>query len=134
MPNYNRSYSAHEFEPLMEKYRELCQVRDAAAFLTGEEEFSRIISALNYRAGMQREFKCPAHYYLGMTPSKRRAVEESWEELVQNLDKFSPRSVSYLVEELRKQETIEDARNYVAQRKNLGLESKGEKTFKRVQQ
>ncbi len=134
MPNYNRSYSVHEFEPLLEKYRELCEIRNVAALLTGEEEFSRILSALNHRVDKEREHKCPAHYYLGMTPSKRRAVEESWEELVQNLTKISPRSVEYLVGEVRKLKTIEDARDYITDRKNLGLEPKEEKTFKRFKQ
>ncbi len=51
MPNYNRSYSVHEFEPLLEKYRELCEIRNVAALLTGEEEFSRIIRKLNLLKG-----------------------------------------------------------------------------------
>ncbi len=135
MPNYNRSYSTDEFEPLLKKYDDLCQIRDAVVRLTGEEELGRILDALEHRAQMERKFKCPAHYYLGMTPSKRKAVEQSWDELVQNLLKTVPdRSVSHLVEEMRKLDTVEDARNFVTDRKNLTLEPKTEKTFKRLEQ
>ena len=132
MPNYNRSYSADEFEPILKKYDELCQIRDAVVRLTGEEELGRILAALEHRAHMEREFKCPAHYYLGMTPSKRKAVEQSWDELVQSLLKTVPdRSVSYLVEEMRKLDSVEDARNFVTERKNLTLGPKTDKTFQK---
>ena len=132
MPNYNRSYSSSEFEPLITKYEELCQIRNAVVLLTGEEEFTRIMAALDLRAQRERKFKCPAHYFLGMTPSKRQAVEESWNEMIQNLTKTATTSsVEHLVEEMKKLEKIEDARNYIAERKNLSLGPKEEKTFKR---
>jgi hypothetical protein len=59
-------------------------------------------------------------------------VEESWNEIIQSLTKTATTSsVEHLVEEMKKLEKIEDARNYIAERKNLSLGPKEEKTFKR---
>jgi hypothetical protein len=133
MANYNRNYSADEFESLLEKYVELCRIREAAVLLTGEENYSSIVKSLEDRARKEVKFKCPAHFYLDKTPSKRRAVEEAWEELVLSLSKAGStgNSLEYLVDQMRSLNNIEDARNYIEGRRKMVLDSKTEKTFKK---
>jgi hypothetical protein len=47
MPNYNRNFSLDDIYPLMKKYEELVQIRNAIVELTGEEKLERILISLS---------------------------------------------------------------------------------------
>ena len=65
-----------------------------------------------------------------MTPSKRKTVEETWEELVQELIKSGARdeSISYIVSQMSKEESIEEVRKYLLEKKKLALTSNEKKS------
>lgn len=133
MPNYNRLFDAQEFDPLIRKYQELCEVRKEVELLTGETSHERIMEALRDRRKAENLFSCPPHLYLGMTPSKQEVVKNSWDSEIQLLRKKGVRdeSILSLISQMREKETMSEVRSYLQDRKNYTLESKEEKTFKR---
>lgn len=133
MPNYNRNYSVEEFQELLEKYQELIDIRDRVVALTGEEKFDRIISALDNRISIEKKFTCPPHFTLGVTPSKKEGIIETWDKLILDLINQGIReeSISHLASKMNDMKDIYEALDFVRERKNLPLGSKHEKTFKR---
>jgi len=134
MPNYNRNYSADEFQELIFKYQELITIRDRVVTLTGEEKFERILSALDSRISLEKKFICPPRFTLGCTPSKKEAVVGTWDKLILDLINQGIReeSISHLASKMGEMENIYEALDFVRNRKNLPLEFKHEKTFKRT--
>ena len=133
MPNHNRNYSLSEFDSILEKYGELIEVRKEVELLTGEVVHSRIIDELKRRRDCERFAACPPHMYLGLTPNKQQVVKDSWNHEVRSLKSLGIReeALSYLVAQMREQDSIEKVREYIQERKNNVLDPKEEKTFQK---
>jgi hypothetical protein len=134
MANFNRNFSGDEFDSIKEKYLELAAIREAAGALVGREDTQSIIQGLYDRAQAERKYKCPAHFCLDLTPSKKKAVEETWTEMIQSLIALGtrPDSVDYLVCKMKELTSIKEAKEFLENRKKFALDSKEEKTFKRT--
>jgi hypothetical protein len=132
MPNYNRNYFVEEFQELLSKYQELIEIRDRVVILTKEEKFDRILAALDSRISLEKKFTCPPHFTLGYTPSKREAVISTWDKLILDLINQGIReeSISHFASKMGEMSDIHEALNFMGDRKNLSLDSKGEKNFK----
>jgi hypothetical protein len=76
MPNYNRNYSPSEFDSLLKKYDDLCQIRDAVVRLTGEEELGRILWKLDL-LGMGLHLPEPGQKYIYVVQSKSHFDDNS---------------------------------------------------------
>jgi hypothetical protein len=148
MPNYNRNYSLSEFDPILEKYGELLEIRKEVESLTGEKAHSRILAELRRRITLEASealetsgmsFSCPPHMYLGLTPNKQQVVKDSWNSEVRKLRNSGIRdsSLKHLVLSMGEKDSIEQVRDFLRDRKNFFLESKEEKsnlrTFKGTQ-
>ena len=134
MANYNRSFDVSEFDPLLEKYRELCEIRREVELLTGEVSHQRILESIRSRKRSEDQYRCPPHLYLGLTPKKQEVVIDSWDNEIRNLRSQDLRqeSLMHLISEMKDKESIEDVRAYLKERKNMGLFRKTEKTFNRL--
>ena len=133
MSNQYRNFSQEDYATLVEKYDELLRIRDAAISLVGKEDTQSIVKGLLERGQREKRYKCPAHLCLGMTPSKRKTVEETWTELVQHIVESGTRgeSVDYLVSQMEKESSIEKVREYLLERKKYSILNNEEKTFQK---
>lgn len=129
MANQYRNFSQEDYTTLIDKYDELLLIREAAVALVGKEDTQSIIRGLQERGQREKKYKCPAHLCLGMTPSKRKTVEETWSELVQNVIELGARdeSVDHVIAQMSKEDSIEGVRENLLERKKSSLHFNGEK-------
>ena len=134
MANQYRNFSQEDYSVLVEKYNELLSIREAAVSLVGKEDTQAVIRGLQEREQKEKKYKCPAHFCLGITPSKRKVVEETWDDLIQGLTKVVERgeSIDFLVSQMREKDSIEQVREYLQERKNFPITINEQKTFKRT--
>ena len=126
MANYNRDFSGAEFDSLIEKYKELAEIRRAVETLTGEVEHCKILTALYHLTALNEKSSCPPHFCLNKTPSKQKVVKDTWQAQVKELKKVCRRAESFehLLTEMSNLKTIEEVVEFIANRKKLGLEAK----------
>jgi hypothetical protein len=134
MANVYKNFSQEDYLILVEKYNELLSIREAAVSLVGKEDTQAVLRGLQEREQKERKYKCPAHFCLGMTPSKKKVVEETWNDLIQGLTKVVTRneSIDFLVSQMGEKDSIEQAREYLQERKNFPITANEQKTFKRT--